>query len=458
VLGPAPGAFTITAQDSVSHLLGETTGTLVQLDTPALVDITLQQSGTVTGILRSAQGNVMSGYEVAVNSSGLGIKRGVYTGTGGRYTFNRVAVGTIFVQSRSGTAVGGTHTTLTTQDETVTADVTWLALGTVRGMVLAEDGVTPVAGATVHVHPIAPHGPLGLPAPPYTAATTNAAGQYTVGSLPFGTLRIFATTGTPNWQAGVVEGVLNAAGPVDAPPLVLNNNTRWVSGRTNLLTDMGGYRYDLNCQGEIYDGSTNAYDTAMTLSVSGVLFPCASGATPSPDGRTTGFGPFSFVNAVSVTRSVFVPADASFARYVESFTNDTAAPITLRVQLGSQLGSNWNTEMVVSPASTGGTYMVTDNGNGGDGAFNPALGHVFAGAGATATPIVEFSSAWSPTQRWQLTIAPGQTASLMHFQVQRTLRADARAQAEALANLTDPVALIGLTPAQRASIVNFVVP
>jgi hypothetical protein len=112
----------------------------------------------------------------------------------------------------------------------------------------------------------------------------------------------------------------------------------------------------------------------------------------------------------------------------------------------------------VPPSTTGGTYAVTDN-SGTDGNGTPALGHVFAGAGAAVTPIAQFYNGnWTPTVRWQLTIAPGQTVSLMHFQTQRVLRADAQAQAIALANLTDPVALIGLTPAQRASIVNFVMP
>jgi hypothetical protein len=47
--------------------------------------------------------------------------------------------------------------------------------------------------------------------------------------------------------------------------------------------------------------------------------------------------------------------------------------------------------------------------------------------------------------------------TLMHFAVQResTDAAGAAAQAQALVNLTDPNALAGMTPVEKAQVVNF---
>jgi hypothetical protein len=418
------------------------------------LDITLQQSGTVTGVLRNPQGAPTNSLIVAISASGVDVTRKVWPASGtGRFTFTRVPLGTSLLHAQSFSSIGGAHATLTTQDETANVDVTYAAVGTVNGIVLAADGVTPVAGATVRVYPVGPHGAQGFET---SNATTNASGRYTATNVPLGAVRVAATNNAPNWHAGVVDSVLTAAGPLEAPALVLNN-ARWMVN-TQLLNDAGGFRWDFDCKGQVVDGSNGAYDYGLTLTVSGVDFPCTPGATTSSDGRTIGFGPLSFSHAVRVTRDVFVPADVSFVRYVESFTNDTAAPITLRVQTGWTLGANYTNKVIVPPDATGGTYAVTDN-SADDGTATPALGHVFAGAGAAVMPAARFVGAgWKPTVRWPLTIAPGQTVSVLHFEVQRTLRADAQAQAEALANLTDPVALIGLTPAQRASIVNFVVP
>ena len=58
-----------------------------------------------------------------------------------------------------------------------------------------------------------------------------------------------------------------------------------------------------------------------------------------------------------------------------------------------------------------------------------------------------------------MTLAPGESVALLHFTAQRVSqdRAGARAQAEALVNLTDPKALYGLTAQEKALIKNFVI-
>ncbi len=59
-----------------------------------------------------------------------------------------------------------------------------------------------------------------------------------------------------------------------------------------------------------------------------------------------------------------------------------------------------------------------------------------------------------------VTVAPGQSVSLMHFAVQRepSDAAGAEAQARALSELTDPDALTGMSAAETARVVNFRIP
>ena len=62
--------------------------------------------------------------------------------------------------------------------------------------------------------------------------------------------------------------------------------------------------------------------------------------------------------------------------------------------------------------------------------------------------------------KWRLVVPGGQAVSLLHFSAQRSQNdtAAAEAQAQALASLTDPNALAGLTAAELLRIVNFKIP
>jgi len=59
-----------------------------------------------------------------------------------------------------------------------------------------------------------------------------------------------------------------------------------------------------------------------------------------------------------------------------------------------------------------------------------------------------------------VTVPPGQRVALLHYTLQRDPgdAAGAQSAAQSLVNLADPNALAGLTPAEKAMIVNFVIP
>jgi hypothetical protein len=161
---------------------------------------------------------------------------------------------------------------------------------------------------------------------------------------------------------------------------------------------------------------------------------------------------------VLTTRKVFVPEGGGFARYLETLTNPTAVPQTITVSITGYTG-NGNPRIQVAPSTTGNTFTVTDFPD--CDCSTPTLARVFQGAGTPALSVSGLSTRddyFSFTYR--LTLTPGATVSVMHFEVQRGASdtAGAEAQARALVDLTDPNVLAGLSDVERAQIVNFVIP
>jgi hypothetical protein len=160
---------------------------------------------------------------------------------------------------------------------------------------------------------------------------------------------------------------------------------------------------------------------------------------------------------VLATRTVYVPQTGGFARYLETLTNPTAVPQTITVGITGDTGSD--PRILVPPSTTGNTFTVTDFPN--CDCSTSTLGRVFQGAGAPPLPLSTTTMTRSHFAfTYQLTLAPGAAVTLMHFEVQRDTNdaTGAEAQARALVDLTDPHALDGMSDAERAQVVNFVIP
>ena len=142
-------------------------------------------------------------------------------------------------------------------------------------------------------------------------------------------------------------------------------------------------------------------------------------------------------------------------------------PVAVTGFLGSGADNRvYAAPVYVAPSSPANTYYAVTDAN--LLCCTPALGYVFAGTNAPAPPastrVVAGEKAYvddaNISAKWNLTVPPGQTVSLMHFVIQRDSAdaAGAKAQAEALANLTDPNALFGMTDAEKAQVINFQIP
>jgi hypothetical protein len=234
------------------------------------------------------------------------------------------------------------------------------------------------------------------------------------------------------------------------------------------LNGSDGFRYDVGCDGTVYDGGTidgslSAFQYGgFSLALNNNFYLCPSFNDIVPPNPTTSgtFGPEG-LGGVQVTRKVFSPSSGGFVRYLEELTNANSSDVVVTVKVESFLrtsNSGSTISVFTSPTSTGSTYAVVDNSGQ---CCAPALGFVFAGPGATV-PVANshfVNQDTTVSYTWNVPIPSGQTVILMHFGIQRDITDDAGAvaQAQALVGLTDPNALTGMTAAEQSEVVNFVV-
>ena len=177
-----------------------------------------------------------------------------------------------------------------------------------------------------------------------------------------------------------------------------------------------------------------------------------------------------------MTRKIYVPKGAYFARYLEILENPSNAPITASVELKSGFYSG-NTGVIettsggVSIKATGidrDTWVVIDDTQDSDpfiGGSPPATAFIMSAAGANQTDQFEFNTVSSNYYQnkalsagWGSVVVPANgRVTLMHFVSQQVNRTGAKAAAVRLQQLP-PEAIQALTTEEISSIANFVLP
>jgi uncharacterized repeat protein (TIGR01451 family) len=153
--------------------------------------------------------------------------------------------------------------------------------------------------------------------------------------------------------------------------------------------------------------------------------------------------PAKTMGALSIGRKIYVPTNDQFIRWIESVTNTSGAPVTFTLVTSNNLGSDANTRIVSSSsgdnvAQTSDTWVSTFQAFSGNTSSDPRIGHVLQGAGAP-TPVSSINFADgddNPYWAYSITLAPGQTKSIMHFATGQGTKALANAKAAALAGLS----------------------
>lgn len=221
------------------------------------------------------------------------------------------------------------------------------------------------------------------------------------------------------------------------------------------LNDVNGFTWDIQRDGNINNGSNDAYDGGMRLSISNVSFPQFATGSLTLDERQITLGVFETAG-LQVKRRIYVPSAQAFVRYLDELVNPTDADIAVEVRIDTNLGSDGNTVIVstsdgdtaIEPTDT---WVVTDDTS--DGGGDPSLAHVTRGAGGAVVPVVT-----APLGRiayaYSVTVPANGRAIVMHFDSQNANRATAIASANYIGGLGAGT-LDGLSAEDMADVVNF---
>ncbi len=468
IVGPLQGPVSLLATSGESPLLiGRAEASVAAVTTVAAQDVVLAPFGTITGVVRDASGAPVQYADLAVTTEVLDATRPLYgqTDVDGTFSLTGVPVGGFAVQAclYDGTtgvyACGAARGTVAGAGSTAVVEVVLPAFGQVTGTVYAADGITPAPDAWVTVTAGA-DGPNGAFSEWVRA---DASGTYSLDNVPAGPVTVAALDGSTFNAVGVSFGQLTAAAPLS---LDVRQSGAFDACRTPLVRPgSGGLSYDFDCLGLLRDGGTTdrrltgpfVYPFGPKLAVNGQALESNTPARRAADGSGMELGPWN-LGGLTVSRAVFVADSGGFARYVDTLTNTTGTSATVTVTVRSAVAGP--VDLLVGPAATGGRYAILKPGTTAT-ATRPLVGFVFAGAqaGASATGLQFPRLIGSSGYQYRLTIPAGESVSVLHFLLQRdpTDVAGAQAQAEVLATLADPAALIGLTAAERARIINFAV-
>lgn len=161
--------------------------------------------------------------------------------------------------------------------------------------------------------------------------------------------------------------------------------------------------------------------------------------TTSCDGRALVY-PDQVNGALTVSRKVFVPADAGYARWTNTVTNTSNTTTTATLYIDNNLGSDSNTRIFASSSGdttvdTSDHWVGTFQNWSGTTSRDPRIGHVLQGDGAPSTLIQSnfVDGNDNPFWTYQVSVAPGQTRSILNYTVLRGTQAGAASAAAAIA-------------------------
>ncbi len=233
--------------------------------------------------------------------------------------------------------------------------------------------------------------------------------------------------------------------PPPGDPVVVGYPQQRLDGEAHL--------WDVGADGSILSGDPSAFAGGADWTD----FPTQSTATLENGGRTIRLGP-TMVGEIELTRKVHVSVDGAWARFLDTARNQTATTRTYRPVIISHL---FPSQAGITRTSSGDGYLqpAVDDWAIVQDEAGPVIAHVFAGPGGAQRP--EGAEFGFPLQNvkydYKLVLAPGASASVLHFALQAPTLELAMQRAEALRTPTAD-AMIGLSSNERARITNFALP
>lgn len=220
----------------------------------------------------------------------------------------------------------------------------------------------------------------------------------------------------------------------------------------------------------------DAFDgyASLCTSVNGTLGPCTVGnpdqvlynqlgaGALSCSGRQYDF-PVQTLGSLTVQRKVYVPANDSFIRWMNVFTNTGGAPLSVSPTIFGNLGSDESTVIVATSsgdavATVADTWVTTFQNWSGTTSSDPRLAHVLWGGAPKLAPAAVHIVAGEGHPWWSFTfpLAPGETGIILSFASGHGTKAAAAGQAARLVTVPMPTTALACTTAlEQTRILNF---
>jgi len=404
----------------------------------------------------------------------------IVTGIDGAFAFDQVQVG---INYRLMAVVNGRTRasrlfSLSTKGEDSLENLSLLGSGTVSGLTTDTQN-RPLAGIRVTLtHPDPVYGGTFV-------TTSQADGSYSFADISAGNFSVLGVSSN-----SILQGRNSGLVRFDDDKVVVNLSlVDSFIGMPRELYDANGMQYDVRGDGSLINGTGGVFagngnadvrGSRLEILVSGVPVPFQNGdgsiGRLTENGQLLEVSELNPASGLNVSRRIYVPKNAYFARYLEVLENRTANPITVGVRVTSniapgQLGahvvdsSSGDAALSLGAALDRDRWVVVDDNVDADpflSGNNPTVSLVFDGEGAPDQVGEAQASAIGNTAkvRWDwvnVTIQPGASAAYMHFVVQQTNRASARQASLRLSQLP-PEALEGLTIEERSQVRNFTLP
>lgn len=496
------GNFTLNASKTPLH--GSTSGTVSdggQL--PVTITILADPAATVSGIVYAPDGATPAG-GVTVTLSTIACRTSWYScrsvslttdGDGG-FTFTGQKLETYDLSVRDTNNVlraKARDIVLNSDGQVEQRTLTMVGLGVVNGRVFMPNSSTGAPNMPVTVRSLNPD--FGTT----TTVRTNAAGYYQVERIAVGAVAVTAGD-TAQMLLGETSGTVAADGVTVTLDVSLLSNAVTMP---QTLRDGNLSSFDIQGNGAIRYGASNLFYVTnntndlggaalyVTSSDTTTVFPNLTAGTKEMSDRQYILKPTTTIHGLTVTRKVYVPQEGYFARYVEVLENTSADVKTVSVQVKTTFNNSYYQNcywyscygyqpyynFLIDSTSSGDNQLLTGQegdrwaviDNTSNYSYSTPIGTkaaaVWGSDNAQAYPSVAALTPWSSYDfsgaalktAWDITIQPGERVAFMHFLVQETSVAGARAAAQRLSQLP-PEALTGLGQDDLLAIRNFFVP
>jgi hypothetical protein len=184
------------------------------------------------------------------------------------------------------------------------------------------------------------------------------------------------------------------------------------------MTDGAGLRWDISSNGQVSDGTNDAYDGGVQLRLGGAQFGGTEGKL-SKSGREVEIGPWTN-GPIRVWRRVYIDAAIGYARWIDIYENTANTAADLKVQYYSNLGGT-----ISATTTTTGKQDLTDKDWGivtsdSTDSQRPAVAHIFTNKGSRTRPEVQFTRNQDELfVNFALKIPAGKTMAICQFEAQR---------------------------------------